>query len=267
MGFPANVRFVLVRTKYPGNIGSAARAIKTMGFSQLVLVKPYCDPLDVEAQRLACNAADVLNNAQVFDTLDDALADVRFSVATSQRPRQQNTPYYLASELGQVAIPQAAEHPVAVVFGCETSGLDNDELGRCSATSIIPAETRTPSLNLSQAVMIYAYELHQASLKDGLPTYPWDLAPQAELEQLYEHLGRTITGLQGDERSTMEAYIGKFRRVFGRIPLEQRDVDLLHALLRASDKYVHRFPPTEEKQEQHEIHLEEKRVERPWESS
>lgn len=245
MGFPDTIRFVLVGTKYPGNLGAAARAIKTMGFSRLSVVSPVCNPHDIEAYRLACNAEDILKRMEVFDSLDAALTETHFSVATSQRPRHETVPYYLASELPEVVLPQAAEHEVAIVFGNESSGLSNEELARCSTMSIIPAVTSRPSLNVSQAVMVYAYELYQAAQSAELPRYPWQLATQFELDQLYEHIGRTLTRLDAQPASTMEAYLEKFRRVFGRVPLEQRDVDLIHALLRTADKYVHRFPPHE----------------------
>jgi len=244
MSWRAHVQFVLVGTESPGNLGSAARALKTMGFTRLTLVEPLCDPQHEEARRLAHNAEEILAECQRFPTLDAALSGTHFSIGTSQRPRWHAPPYYLAEEAAPLALERAAAHEVALVFGRESSGLNNEELSRCSILSSVPAITRVPSLNLAQAVMVYAYELHRASLRaesaGANVGFAWQLANHAELEQFYHHLNATMTRLGARPAHTMDEYLEKFRRVFGRVPLESRDLMLLHSLLKVADKFVSR---------------------------
>jgi TrmH family RNA methyltransferase len=241
------IRFVLVGSESPGNIGAAARAIKTMGMSELWLAGPTCDPNAAEARFLAHNAEEVLDSVRIVNTLDEALADTAFSVATSQRPRRAGCPYYTAAEVAPLVRERAAAHRVAIVFGRESSGLTNDELARCSVLSLVPSATSVPSLNVAQAVMIYAYELYQAAPAQGQQSYGWNLAEHAQLEQFYQHLQRTLASVGAVPAVSWEGYIAKFRRVFNRVPLESRDVLLLHKLLEEVDQFVRRGvdPPAE----------------------
>lgn len=234
------VRIVLVGSESAGNVGAVARAIKTMGLSELWLVQPACDPRAAEARFLAHNAEDVLENSRVVSTLDEALADTAFSVATSQRSRRAGVPYYTAAEVAPLVVERAVGHRVALVFGRESSGLTNEELARCSALSTIPAATQVPSLNVAQAVMVYAYELYQAAQQPQAGSYAWQLAQQTEREAFYQHLQRTLESVGATPAVSWQAYIDKFRRVFGRVPLESRDVLLLHKLLKEVDEFVSR---------------------------
>jgi TrmH family RNA methyltransferase len=231
MAFPETVRIVLVEPESPGNIGAAARAMKTMGLARLWLVAPQCDPRAEEALRMAHNAEEILEQTRVVETLEEALAGTGFSVATSQRLRRQDIPFYTPEEVAEMALERAAEHDVALVFGRESSGLTNHELSLCSALSMAPSATRLPALNLAQAVMVYSYVMYQASLRPEERHFQWHLAAHEELEQFYAHLAQTLTGLGAHPATTLEAYIDKFRRIFSRIPLESRDVNLLHKLL------------------------------------
>jgi len=229
--FPQSVRIILVEPEFAGNIGAAARAMKTMGLSRLWLVAPQCDPKSEEALRMAHNAEEILEQARVAQTLAEALAGTGFSVATSQRLRRQDVPFYTPEEAAEMVLERAAEHEVALVFGRESSGLTNHELALCSALSMAPSATKLPSLNLAQAVMVYSYVLYQASLRPEDRHFQWQLAAHEELEQFYAHLAQSLTDMGAHPATTMEAYIDKFRRIFSRIPLESRDVNLLHKLL------------------------------------
>lgn len=240
MPFPKNVRIVLVEPEHPGNLGSVARAMKTMGLSDLVLVRPQCDPSSDEAIRMAHHAEEVLAQVRTVNRLEEALADICFSVATSQRTRRQGVPFLSPEEAVLQIHGRAAEHPAALVFGRESSGLTNHELALCSALSTIPAATRLPALNLAQAVMVYAYVLFQASLKPAERSYRWRVATQGEVEQFYRHLEETLVALGARPATTLAAYVDKFRRVFNRVPLEPRDVNLLHKLLLEMDGFVER---------------------------
>lgn len=233
-----NIRIVLVQPESPGNVGAVARALKTMGLSQLVLVAPACDPGSENAVALAHNATEVLAAAQIVQTLTQALSDTSFSVATTNRTRCQNSPFLTPRQLAPELLAKSASLPVAIVFGRESSGLTNSEASLCSIQSTVPSATDVPSLNLAQAVMIYVYELFQASVAEGEKSYPWQVARHAEFEQLYVHLGQTLEQLDTRPATTMESYIARFRRVLSRVPFESRDIKLLHKLLGAVNRRI-----------------------------
>jgi tRNA/rRNA methyltransferase len=229
---PDRLRFVLVSPEFPGNIGSAARALKTMGLNRLCLVAPACDPLDEAARAMAHNAGDVLRGAVIVPDLRTALAGTVFSVAATGRPRRQGAPYLTPPEAADQVLRVAEAGEVAIVFGRESSGLTNEELSLCSLLTSIPAAVEVPSLNLAQAVMVYAYEIHQRAIQpSGGGGYPWSLVSHEELEHFFERLESHLLAAGVSPASTMPNYVARFRRILARIPLESRDVRLLHNLI------------------------------------
>lgn len=227
-----NIRIVLVATSHPGNIGSSARAMKTMGLSELVLVNPKMFP-HAKATELAAGADDVLTNARVVTSLQEALAGCRLAVATSARPRELTLPTFDPHEVAKHVITEAADAPVAIVFGREATGLTNEELLSCHYHVIIPANEVYSSLNLAAAVQIICYELHMASLGDiTLPTVEKDrYATVNELENFYQHL-ESVLKLKGFlNPQSPKRIMPRFRRLFTRIRLENREVRLLRGIL------------------------------------
>lgn len=231
-----NVRFILVEPKSPGNIGAAARAIKTMGFDQLVLVNP-CDYQVPETRWLAHASEDILEKARVFSSLREALQDVHFAVATTNRTREYQLPIYSPEQIAQKLIPVSGEHQVALVFGREQSGLTNDEIRLCHALSTIPAAITHPSLNLAQAVMLYAYSLFNASFAED-KHYQWNYATYEQKEGVYQHLQRSLEQVNFVPIDSWEKFLMRFRRMFDRALPEVRDVKLMHKILQAFDEYV-----------------------------
>jgi TrmH family RNA methyltransferase len=231
MPFPADVRIVLVEPEHAGNVGSAARALFTMGLSQLVVVNPACDPRADEALALAHSAADVVRNIRVVSRLEEALADTVFSIGTTRRTRRVAYPVFNPAEAVCQIAERVRDSPTAIVFGRESSGLTNPELALCSIQSTIPVATENHSLNLAQAVLVYCNELHQAALEPDQARYQWKLATHVEMEHFYSHLAESLARLRTKPATTMESYIARFRRVLSRVPLESRDVNLLHKLL------------------------------------
>ncbi len=231
-----HVYFVLVEPQTPGNVGAAARAIKTMGFSHLRLINP-CDYLSPQARWMAHASEDVLEQAEVFTDLPGALQDIHFAVATTQREREFHFPYFTARELAAELTPMSNHHKVAIVFGREQSGLTNEELRLCHAISTIPAAVSHPSLNLAQAVMVYAYELYQFNFEDE-KKYHGKLAAHPEVEALYRHLEESLRHVQFRPMDNWENFITRFRRFFGRRAPEVRDVRLMHKVLQAFDVYI-----------------------------
>jgi TrmH family RNA methyltransferase len=234
-----NIFFVLVEPQSPGNIGSSARAIKTMGFKNLVLINPNGHTAP-EARWLAHASEDVLESARFYPTLPEALKETNFVVATTQRERGYHLPYYTPAELAEKLIPLSQENKTAIVFGRENAGLSNEELRRCHAISTVPAAVNHPSLNLAQAVMIYAYELYKSSFEDE-KKFRWRLASYDQMEGVYEHLRKSLAQVDFVPMDNWENFIMRFRRMFDRANPEIRDVKLMHKILQAFDEYIVRI--------------------------
>lgn len=232
------VRVVLVEPKEPGNIGAVARAMKNMGLSRLYLVNP-ADHTSGEARMMAVGSGDVLYGAAVCGTLPEALAGVGLAVATTHRKRRHMDlvygPRHAAERLA--SLPLHAEG--ALVFGREETGLTNDEIQLCQMIARISTASAYPSLNLSQAVLLFAYELYRAAA--GLRETPdLDLAPLKEIESMYAHIASALDKLGFVSRHRPETFLRSIRRLFGRIPLERRDVATVHKIFRQVDKFVAR---------------------------
>ena len=161
-----DVCFILVEPAVPGNVGAAARAIKTMGFNQLRLVNP-CDHLSTEARMLAHASGEILEKARVCSSLEEALEDIDLSIATTAKKRDARVEFHLNRDLpGIIASKGESVKRTAIVFGGEESGLSNVQIRMCDMASSIPLKQSYPSLNLSQAVMIYAYTLFDLSFPE-----------------------------------------------------------------------------------------------------
>ena len=218
-GFPAlaRVRVVLCRTSHPGNIGAAARAMKTMGLSRLTLVQPKFFP-HAEADARASGAGDVLAQARVCATLAEALDDTVFAVGMSARRRDLALPFCWAREGAQRAL--AVQGEVALVFGNETAGLSNEELALCQLPVMIPANPEYTSLNLAAAVQLMCYELRLAAALPG-PAPAVDAVPAtaAEVEALMAHLEETalVTGFL--DPAQPKRLMLRLRRLFARAGL------------------------------------------------
>lgn len=231
----SRIRVVLSGPSHPGNIGSAARAMKTMGITQLCLVRPKRFP-DTEARAMAGGALEVLESAQVCADLDEALAGTAFSVALSARPRELSHAPLDARAAARELVGAARRDPVAIVFGNETVGLTNKEIMRCSRLVRIPASERYPSLNLAQAVQVMAYEVRMAALDPAKTSPKTDPARHDDIERLHAHLERSLTASgflhPRDPRKLMD----RLRRLLARAGLEKVEVKLLRGMLAAWDR-------------------------------
>jgi len=160
-----NVSFILVEPATPENVGAAARALKTMGFSELILVNP-CDHLSEPARWLAHASHDILENARVVNSLKDELKNFDFIIGTSAKRRSVKNDYFPLPQLPELIKQKGTTiNKIAVVFGREESGLTNEELQLCDVVTTVPLQTTYPSLNLAQAVMLYSYELSKLDYK------------------------------------------------------------------------------------------------------
>jgi tRNA/rRNA methyltransferase len=231
----SRIRVVLSRPSHPGNIGAAARAMKTMGLARLVLVRPKRFPA-AEARAMAGGALDILEAARVCGDLDEALAGTTFSVALSARPRELSHRPLTARDAARELVGAAQRDEVALVFGNETVGLANKEVMSCSRLARIPASEEYASLNLAQAVQVMAYEMRLAALAPEAPSPQSDAASHEDVEQLYAHLERSLVAsgfLQPrDPRKLME----RLRRLIARARLEKVEVNILRGMLAAWDR-------------------------------
>jgi tRNA/rRNA methyltransferase len=227
----SRIAVVLVRTSHPGNIGAAARAMKTMGLADLVLVEPRHFP-HAEATALAAGAADVLDRARVVGSLAQALADRVLAVGFSARGRDLAHPARNWRSAAPEAVSATADGPVALVFGNETSGLSNEELLACHRHATIPANPEYPSLNLAAAVQVACYELALASAAFRVPERPSRArATGADLEALHERLHKALVAsgfLDPREPGRLDE---RMRRLAARLDLEAEEVALLHGML------------------------------------
>lgn len=226
-----SIRIVLCGTVHPGNIGAAARALKTMGLGRLHLVAPARFP-DPQAEWRASGAIDVLRRARVCATLDEALGGVVFSVACTARARELAVPMVTAREAASRVIRHARGGPVALVFGNETFGLTGDEVGKCHLLATIPADARYPSLNLGAAVQVFCYELRQAALGDDAPrTKQPTPVPHEEVERFLAYLERTMIETGFLDPRHPKRLMPRLRRLFLRAQLEKDEVNILRGLL------------------------------------
>ena len=195
-----NIKIVLIQTFHPGNIGATARAMKNMGLKQLCLVQPKAFPHERAGWR-AASAGDLLDNAVVTETLEEAIADCGLVVGTSARGRRIPWPLVNPRVCAERVYPELAEHPVALVFGREDRGLTNDELQMCNLHVNIPASEDYTSLNLGMAVQVITYELRMAQLSGALTDNDmkeWDtkLARSEDVERLFVHMEETLTEME-----------------------------------------------------------------------
>lgn len=228
-----NVRVVLVGTTHPGNIGASARAMKTMGLSQLALVAPQHYP-SAEATARASGADDILYRAQVADDLAAALVDCSVVAGASARRRGLSGPELTPREAAGELLAVAADAPVAVLFGRESSGLSNDELDHCHYLVRIPANPNFSSLNLAAAVQVLAYELRVSALAGRMPRVePTRPAPAAEMERFYAHLQQALLAAGFLNSANPRHLMRRLRRLFNRARPDQTEVNILRGILSA----------------------------------
>ncbi len=255
-----NIAIVLVRPQYAGNIGAVCRAMKNMGLARLILVSPEQDPLSAEARMMATSAKDILQKAQKFSSLADALQGFRWIAGTSARKGINRGPFVSPREICPEIIQHARSIPVAILFGPEDRGLTNRELDPCHALISIPTHPVLSSLNLAQAVILLSYELYLASLGElriadcglrnekrirkeetgsssGLPA---PLAEFQKVEKMYAHLEQLLLRIGFLDSNNPKRIMHTLRRIFGRANLCDRDVAILRGIFRQLEWYATR---------------------------
>lgn len=228
----SSIRIILVATSHPGNIGSTARAMKTMGLNSLYLVTPKSFP-DYKAQEMAAGADDILDKAVVTHTLDEALIGCQLILATSARPRDLALPGLTPCSSATLVSEQKENTQVAIVFGREHAGLTNEELLKCHYHIHIPSNPEYASLNLAQAVQIVAYELRMKLLapKAVVASRTEEYATADEIEQFYAHLTSVFIEIEFLKEANPRRLMQRVRRLFNRVLLEKMEVNILRGML------------------------------------
>ena len=243
-----NIRVVLVNTSHPGNIGGAARAMKNMGLSRLVLVQPKGFPA-VDASARASGADDVLDNAQVVDSLEQALVGCNLVMGTSARERSIPWPLIGPRECGAKAVEHAkGGEEIALVFGREHAGLTNEELQRCHFHVHIPSNPDFSSLNLAAAVQVLSYEVRMAWLAAGAApgkvekVDASELATMDEMELFYDHLEKTLVDIGFLDPEKPKHLMARLHRLYGRSSVERPEMSILRGILTATQKVARGAP-------------------------
>jgi tRNA (cytidine32/uridine32-2'-O)-methyltransferase len=247
----SRIRIVLVSTQHPGNIGASARAMLTMGLTDLVLVNPdrYPHP---QARATATHALQVLDRARVVASLEEAVADCGWVVALSARQRHLGDEPLRPWQAAERATALAAETPVAFVFGCERTGLTNEEVDLCHATTLIPANPEFSSLNLSQAVQLVAYELRRAALPEQTEVaskkkHPWYAPPAAEeMERFYTHLERILLSTGFLDPANPRHLMRRLRTFFNRAAPDRNELNILRGILTSFERPKQRRIPLDQ---------------------
>ncbi len=231
-----NIKIVLVNTSHTGNIGSAARAMKTMGLSQLILVDPVSPP-DGKSSALAAGAGDVLANAKIVSSVAEAVAGCGLVVGTSARSRTLSWPMLEPRGCGEKLVAEVPNYPVALVFGRENNGLSNDELQQCHFHVCIPANPEYSSLNLAAAVQTLCYEIRMAHLDQTRREQVQEEYPLAEdLEGFYSHLEQTLYKTNFIIPQHPGMVMTKLRRLFNRARPETQELNILRGILASIEK-------------------------------
>ncbi len=237
-----NIRAVLINTYHPGNIGSAARALKTMGITRLYLVQPERFPAP-EATQMAANACDLLDQAVIVDSLEEAIADCSLVIGTSARSRSLPWPMLDIREGAARAVREAdGGAEVALVFGREKMGLHNDELQQCNFHLAIPANPEYPVLNVAAAVQVLSYELWQAAEAHRTSEFPpASEAPyprSREMELFYKHLEETLHDSHFIIKQHPGQIMQRLRRLFNRCRPEKTELSILRGILSSVQREI-----------------------------
>lgn len=232
-----DIRFVLVETTHPGNIGAAARAIKNMGFTNLYLVSPLKFP-HPEAWVRSCGAEDVLNNAVVVDSLQEAILDCTLVFGTSSRVRSLQLPLLNPQQCAiETKKALASQNKIAFLFGQERMGLTNEQLALCHYHLYIPCNPDFASLNLGAAVQIMAYELRNNLFQDDLKIKEtFENVSMSDMEKFYQHLEQTLINVQFLDAENPRQLMRKLRRIFNRAFLQRNEINILRGILTQINK-------------------------------
>jgi len=232
-----SISILLVRPRYHENIGSAARAMKNMGLNRLIVVDGS-SPLHRDAYKLASGAEDILERAEEFQNLREAISEMGCVVGMTSRVGKERSPLLTPRELVEELIPISEKNSIGLVFGSEKEGLTNEELSLCHFYVRIPSADSFPSLNLAQAVMVLCYELFQSATTIQKETGP--LASSDHLERMFEQMERTLVAIEFLDTKRPERIMRVLRKIFGRSQMDEREVQIFQGIWSKVDWHLKR---------------------------
>ncbi|MCW8929014.1 MAG: RNA methyltransferase [Gammaproteobacteria bacterium] len=241
-----NIRIVMINTSHPGNIGAAARVMKNMGLTRLYLVNPKQFP-NYEATAMASGADDLLSQAKVCTSFEEALEGCHLVLGTTARERKIQHEFIGAREAGELSVDESASHEVALVFGRERTGLTNDEIGLCHKLINIPTNPDYSSLNVASAVQIVTYEVmmafqaltiddHQKVQSSEVEAEVEKFASSENMERFYEHLQETLIDIDFLRVKQSPQLMPKLRHIYNRVRLKQEEVNILRGILNKTQR-------------------------------
>ncbi len=237
-----NIRIVLITTFHPGNIGSSARALKTMGMNQLYLVSPRDFP-HAEADRLAASADDILRHAVVVETLFEAVADCKMVIISTVRERGYDLPVLTPEQCAGQLLESSSQGPVALVFGPERFGISNEDLSLGKYRVTIPANPEYSSLNLAASVQTLSYEIYKQydqSISENAEPESREQVNLADMERFYEHLEITYKSTGFINNKHPGEVVKRLRQLFARAQPDQMEMNILRGMLTSVDKIVNK---------------------------
>jgi len=230
-----SISIILVRPKFPENIGSVARAMKNMGLSRLVIVNGS-SPLHANVYKLASGAEDILERAEELSNLREAISELKCLVGMTSRGGRDRYPDLTPKALGKEIVSLSQENSIGLAFGSEKEGLTNEELSLCHFYVRIPSMESFPSLNLAQAVMVVCYELFQASRE--IPKATVRLVQAEQLERMFEHMEKTLIQIGFLDSDYPKRIMRALRRLFGRTRMDEREVQILQGIWSQMDHQI-----------------------------
>ncbi len=238
----SELAIVLVEPKLDLNVGAVARAMKNFALGRLLLISPGCDHLSDKARALSCGADDLLERAEVFSDLDEALADFKLVVGTTARLGKYCKPVYTPAQTAAKIADLGVGVPVAIMFGREDFGLGRQQRRHSHILSSIPVNPEFSSLNLAQSVLLYGYELsrfkpaNRVSESNNSGKTGGDLASHAELQGMYAHMRSTLEEADFLDKSNPDHLLEYLRRLFGRAAMSSREVRIIRGIMSLIDK-------------------------------
>ena len=235
-----HISIILVESKTPSNIGATARCMMNMGMSRLVLVDPPADP-NKDSFKLAAGADEIIKQALVVPTLEEAIAGQHLVIGTSRHAGRLRRNIRSPREMSDHVASLVPKNYISVVFGNEVNGLSNNQLALCHEILSIPSSDDFPSLNLSHAVMVVGYELFVA-LQNAVPTESRELAPAEDLQKFYRHLQDTLQTIGFLDRDQPDRMMFSLRQIFSRSQLDSREVSILRGILSVINRMCTKQP-------------------------
>lgn len=223
------------------NVGSVCRAMMNFGLKRLIVVNPQCEFNGDQARKMALKAESILDNAGVYDNLKDALSEFNICIGTTVRHGKYRKDFFTPDKISGFIRERYEDNSIAILFGPEDSGLSTSDLDLCQHFITIPTDEAFSSMNLSHSVSVILYEIYKVFNDDLYNRKRKKLAENSEIENLFDHMRRTLSEIEFLDPQNPDHIMRTFRKIYGRSELDKREVSILHGLMSKIDWYIGRF--------------------------